>query len=101
MTNPNQSDGLRDRITWATSQIHDATEWANEPAPDGNGSILDWICRLIPNSDPVETAGEVVTSVDGALTEALRAIEDGDGDAQVIARQTLEQLGIATLEEGR
>ncbi len=69
MTNPNQSDGLlpvvRERIEWAAGQIHDANEWANEPAPDGNGSILDWICRLIPNSDPVETAGEVVISVDG------------------------------------
>ena len=69
--------------------------------PPVNFDFKATLDQIIPNSDPVETAGEVVTSVDGALTEALRAIEDGEGDAQVIARQTLEQLGIATLEEGR
>jgi hypothetical protein len=36
-----------------------------------------------------------------ALIEALRAIEDGEGDAQEIARETLERLGIPTLEAGR
>ena len=30
------------------------------------------------------------------MQEALRIIEDGEGDADVIARQTLEELGIPT-----
>ena len=34
-------------------------------------------------------------------SEALRAIEDGEGDAQTIARQTMEQAGIRTKESDR
>ncbi len=82
-TNPNQSDGLRDRILWATGQIHDATEWANEPAPDGNGSILDWICRAAqsPTEDEVErpVSAYGYQELFNAIAAATSVYADGAG----------------------
>lgn len=56
--------------------------------------------QLHSAGDVFPPALAAVAYLDG-LSEALQAIEDGEGDAQVIARQTLQRLGIATLEEGR
>lgn len=44
---------------------------------------------------------EGVKEREAIVREALQAIEDGEGDHQEIARQTLAQLGIATLASER
>lgn len=48
---------LRDRIDYATGQLNNAREWPNTPAPDGIGTLLDWVCRGL-GWQPIETAPE-------------------------------------------
>lgn len=63
---------LRERIEWATGQIHDATEWPNEDAPDGGGSLLDWVCHA--PSTPVgglEGVGEGLVKVAQAVIDGM------------------------------
>lgn len=36
---------IENRIDYATGQYNNAREWPLAPAPDGEGSLLDWVCR--------------------------------------------------------
>ena len=60
------------------------------------GSLpIDWAGGANPHAFCADLKAD-----NAALVEALQLISDGEGDADVIARQTLEELGLSQIDGG-
>ena len=59
------------RIDYATGQFHDATRWRGEDAPDGKGSLFDWVCRPYVEALSRTEVSEAMVLVPTVPTQAM------------------------------
>jgi hypothetical protein len=88
MPNPSHTPG-----PWRASETYPPGDWCIHAA--GIPWQLAYLKRHSKTEWPLEANAKLIAAAP-ELLDALSVIAGGDGDAQTIAQQTLQKLGLAT-----